>query len=132
MIVGLGTDLVRISRIEKIYHKYRVRFLEKILTREEQERFQNIQELHGIRYLAKRFAAKEALVKSLGTGFSVDVQIKDISIKNDSLGKPYYELSKKLHKYISGIFNTNNYSINLSITDDKEYANAVAIIEKLT
>jgi len=131
MIVGLGTDLVKISRIEKLYHKHPTRFLGKILTEEELAKFHTIKN-NNTRYLAKRFAAKEALVKSLGTGFSANVHIKDITIKNDKLGKPYCEVSKKLHHYIMNIFNADNYSINLSITDDKEYANAVAIIEKLS
>ena len=132
MIIGLGTDLVRISRIENLYKKYTERFLTKLLTTEERVRFDSMKNAQGIKYLAKRFAAKEALAKSLGTGFTAQVHLKDISIANDLKGKPYYNISEKLDKYIRETLKIKKYSINLSITDDREYANAIAIIEKIS
>lgn len=131
MIIGIGTDLVRISRIENLYKKYNEKFLNKLLSSEEYKKFSSLKNIKGMKYLAKRFAAKEAFVKSLGTGFNSNVYLKDISISNDENGKPYYDISTKLDRYIKNTFNISKYSINLSITDDREYANAIAIIEKL-
>ncbi|MCH9753697.1 MAG: holo-ACP synthase [Alphaproteobacteria bacterium] len=132
MIIGIGTDLVKISRIEDLYKKFSVKLLERILSNIEQSKFREMNDIKGIRYLAKRFAAKEAFVKSLGTGFNDKVSMNDISIDNDDKGKPYYDINKKLDQYIQNTLNVTKYSINLSITDDREYANAIAIIERVT
>jgi len=132
MIIGIGTDLVKISRIEDLYKKFSDKFLDRLLAKEEQAKFKEMNKIKGVKYLAKRFAAKEALVKSLGTGFNENVHLKDIAINNDAKGKPYYYISKKLDKYIQNTLQIEKYSINLSITDDREYANAIAIIEKIS
>lgn len=132
MIVGIGTDLVKISRIDDLYKKFSSKLLEKLLTKEESTKFEEMESSKRIKYLAKRFAAKEALVKSLGTGFNDSVSLRDISISNNDKGKPYYDISEKLDQYIQKTLQVNKYSINLSITDDREYANAIAIIEKVS
>jgi len=132
MIVGLGTDLVRVSRIEELYEKHPERFLDRILTIQERSKFDTMNKIQGLKFLAKRFAAKEAFVKSIGTGFNEHVHLKDIAISNDKKGKPYYEIPEKLHQYIQKTLGITKYSINLSITDDREYANAIAIIEKIS
>lgn len=130
MIIGIGTDLVKISRIEDIFFKHKDNFIEKILSHKEIEKFQSLEQSSGIKYLAKRFAAKEALAKAIGTGFNKDVTLKNIVIANDKTGKPFYDIDDKLDLYIQQKLSVQSYSIHLSITDDKEYANAIAIIEK--
>lgn len=131
MIIGLGTDIVRVSRIEDLQRKYGAKFLSRILTAEEQERFHSLKEEGQKRYLSKRFAAKEAFVKALGVGFNGEVSFQDISVVNDKNGKPHYNINDRLDKYIKKLFNIEKYTINVSISDDVEYANAIAIIEKI-
>jgi holo-[acyl-carrier protein] synthase len=90
MIVGIGTDIVKISRIKEAYDLYENRFAKKILCPAELNIFQEKQE--SISYLAKRFAAKEAASKALGTGIGL-ISWQDIEIKNNSLGAPILLLS---------------------------------------
>lgn len=117
MILGIGTDLVSIDRIRKIYNKFSYKFVQKILSNQEQviySQFENDE--HKIRYLAKRFAAKEAFVKALGIGIG-DVGFKDISILNDAKGKPYINLA-----------NVSKFNIELSISDERDYAVAFVVL----
>ena len=73
MIIGLGTDIVRVSRIENLQKKYGDKFLNRILTAEEQKKFHSLKLEEQKKYLAKRFAAKEAFVKALGLGFNDEI-----------------------------------------------------------
>ncbi|WP_257791012.1 holo-[acyl-carrier-protein] synthase [Wolbachia endosymbiont of Folsomia candida] len=93
MIHGIGTDIVYIPRISKILQKYGEKFLGRIYTKQEIEISEkyNSQEMRA-KYFAKRFAAKEAFVKALGTGFSNGIIMKDIEIYSDIRGKPYIRL----------------------------------------
>ena len=93
MIYGVGTDVVEVSRIAKALERFGDGFAKKILSPEEFLVFQknNLKE----NFLAKRFAAKEAFAKALGTGFRNDLNFKDIEIMNDKFGKPYYLKTKK-------------------------------------
>ncbi|MGL9717183.1 MAG: holo-[acyl-carrier-protein] synthase [Wolbachia sp.] len=118
MISGIGTDIVYVPRILKILQKYGERFLNKIYTEQEIEisRKYNSQEVRA-KYFAKRFAAKEAFVKALGSGFSHDITMKDIEIYSDVRGKPYIAVKKD---FIS--------KIHLSLSDDGDYATAFVII----
>lgn len=130
MIIGIGTDLVKISRIEEMFAKYDESFVDKLLNEKESEKFRSLTANNKIKYLAKRFAAKEAFAKAVGTGFNKDITLKNIAISNDKMGKPFYDIDDKLDSYIKEKLNVDKYSIHLSITDDREYANAIAIIEK--
>jgi holo-[acyl-carrier protein] synthase len=130
MIIGIGTDLVKISRIEEIFDKHKENFINRMLSEKEIEKFNSLTTSHRVKYLAKRFAAKEAFAKAIGTGFNKDVTLKNIAISNDKTGKPFYDIDDKLDSYIKEKLNVSEYSIHLSITDDREYANAIAIIEK--
>ena len=85
MIIGIGTDIVKISRIKEAYDRHKNRFAEKILRPAELNIFQEKQQ--SISYLAKRFAAKEAASKALGTGIG-SISWQDIEIRNDSSGAP--------------------------------------------
>ena len=82
-------------------------------------------------YFAKRFAAKESLAKSIGTGFRSNLNFKDIEILNDNLGKPYYYNSKKVDKIINKKFNIKKHNLFLSISDEKNYSVAFTIIQSL-
>lgn len=129
MILGIGIDLVKISRIKKLYASYQDKFVSKLLSDYEAKVMGAIKSEGGrIQYLAKRFAAKEALVKAIGTGFSKQTLMRDITIKNDKKGKPYYYLNHELEDLIKRSFKSK-YSLHLSISDDKENAIANAIIE---
>lgn len=132
MILGIGIDLIKVSRIEKLYKRYKDKFVLKILSQGEVMEL-NTMTSHGyaIQYLAKRFVAKEALVKAIGTGFTKETLIRDITVKNDKKGKPYYSLSYNLDNFITQLF-ASKYALHLSISDDKEHAIATAVIETVT
>ncbi len=121
MIRGIGIDIVHISRILKILQKYEEKFLNKIYTKQEIEisRKYKSQKIRA-KYFAKRFAAKEAFVKALGSGFSQGITMKDIEIYSDSRGKPYLTISKD--------FISKDCILHLSLSDDGDYATAFVII----
>ena len=124
MIFGLGTDIVEIERIEKLYSKYGINFANRILNPKEQK------DLEGnrfpVKFLAKRFAAKEAFVKALGTGFSNNIQFADIIIAHDELGKPILKTSKNLQLLMQ---DRNIIRSHISISDERLYAMASVILE---
>ena len=127
MIYGVGTDVVEVSRIAKALERFGDGFAKKILSPEEFLVFQknNLKE----NFLAKRFAAKEAFAKALGTGFRDDLNFKDIEIMNDNFGKPYYLMTKKITQIIRKKFKVKNFDCFLSISDEKEYSTAFTIIQ---
>jgi holo-[acyl-carrier protein] synthase len=86
MIFGIGTDILEIARIERIYERYGDHFVDRLLMPEERESFDAGR--RAVRFLATRFAAKEAIVKAMGTGFSNGMWIRDAGIRPDGLGKP--------------------------------------------
>ncbi|QOD38636.1 holo-[acyl-carrier-protein] synthase [Candidatus Wolbachia massiliensis] len=121
MIRGIGIDIVYIPRILRILQKYGEKFLNKIYTEQEIEisKRYNSQEMQA-KYFAKRFAAKEAFVKALGSGFSQGITMKDIEIYSDVKGKPYLTIIKD--------FISKDHIIHLSLSDDGDYATAFVII----
>ena len=80
-------------------------------------------------FFSKRFAAKEAFVKALGTGFRMKLNFKDIEVVNDKMGKPNYVTNKKITKMIQNKFKIKKYYCFLSISDEKKYSTAFAIIQ---
>ena len=80
-------------------------------------------------YFAKRFAAKEAFAKSIGTGFRDNLDFKSIEVMNDKLGKPFYSISKKIDFIINKKFKVKKYDLFLSISDEKDYSIAFTIIQ---
>lgn len=121
MIYGIGTDIVYIPRILRISQKYGEKFLNKVYTKKEIEisKKYNSQEVRA-KYFAKRFAAKEAFVKALGTGFSQGIIMKDIEIYSNIRGKPHLAMTKD--------FISKDYKIHLSLSDDGDYATAFVVI----
>lgn len=93
MIYGIGTDIVELSRIKKTYTRFGENFTKRLLMPEEQSMY--LQSRNPIRFLAMRFAAKEAIVKAMGTGFSNGIWIRDTGIINDKLGKPLVIFSSR-------------------------------------
>ena len=81
-------------------------------------------------YYSKRFAAKEAFAKSIGTGFRDNLNFKDISIVNNKKGKPSFVITNKIKKIIKKIFKTSSFNFLLSISDDKKYSIAYVILQK--
>lgn len=123
MIVGIGTDIIEIKRIENVIRKYGMRFLERVFTDAERKYCLNHQE--SARHFAGKFAAKEAVVKALGTGLRHGISWQDIEILNDSQGKPTVNLSKQLLDMVEPKGKTTIFHI--SISHCREYATAFAI-----
>ena len=125
-VIGIGVDIVDNSRIKKsILNKS---FLYRVFTNDEILISKNIK--NKVNYFAKRFAAKEAFAKSLGTGFRNDFNFKDISVINDKLGKPSFFISKKIKNMIKKKFKINTFNFFLSISDEKKYSIAFVIFQK--
>ncbi len=125
-IVGLGTDITDIERVEASLLRSGQLFAERVLTPIELEIFAQLKQ-QG-RYLAKRFCAKEAASKALGTGIACGVSFQDFTITNDELGKPVLTLSGKALQLAS---QRGVNSIHISISDEKRYAMATVILEAL-
>ncbi|HBH7894339.1 TPA: holo-ACP synthase [Vibrio vulnificus] len=123
-IVGLGTDIAEIERVEKALARSGVAFAERILSVQEMETFVSLKQ-QG-RFLAKRFAAKEAASKALGTGIAHGVSFQDFIIKNDDNGKPYLQLAGRAAElaHQMGVCHTH-----LSLSDERHYAVATVIFE---
>jgi holo-[acyl-carrier protein] synthase len=126
-ILGVGVDIIKNDRIKNSIknHKFRDRIFSS------NELKLSASSKNKIGYFSKRFAAKEAFAKALGTGFRNDLNFKDIEIMNDKFGKPYYSVSKKITKIIKKEFKVKNFNSFLSISDEKEYSTAFAIIQSI-
>tara|TARA_Y100000768_G_scaffold343279_1_gene288845 strand:+ start:1071 stop:1469 length:399 start_codon:yes stop_codon:yes gene_type:complete len=128
MIIGHGIDLIDIRRVEKTINKFGNRFINRIFTKGEIIRSENRNK--RIESYAKRFAAKEACSKALGTGFRSGVYWRDIEVVNEKSGKPVLKLTGGAYKRLEKLIPNNNaYNISLSITDDYPWAQANVIIE---
>ncbi len=122
MILGVGIDIVSIKRIESLWNRYGFRFLNRILTQQEARAIPK----NVVEFLASRFAAKEAGVKALGTGFSQGITLKSLGVSVDEKGKPslFFEGRALFIAQQLGV-----KRIHLSITHTKESAGAVVILE---
>ncbi len=130
MIVGLGNDLIDIRRIERMLIRYGDRFVQRIFTDIEQTKSENLQK-RSFSY-AKRFAAKEACAKALGTGIACGVSWKDMGVVNLSSGKPIMKLTDRAQIQLQKLLPPHYEAvIHLSITDDFPWAQAFIIIEAL-
>jgi holo-[acyl-carrier protein] synthase len=120
MIHGVGTDIIEIKRIEASITRFGQRFLDRLFTTNEQAYCLSHRDPHP--RFAGRFAAKEAVVKALGTGFRDGISWLDIEILNDSQGKPSAILSPELQEAF------NSPKIHLSISHCRDYATAFAVV----
>ncbi|MDX8385265.1 MAG: holo-ACP synthase [Gallionella sp.] len=124
MIFGIGTDIVEYARIEKIYTQYGDRFAERILSKLELDEFKTHH--NQARFLAKRFAAKEAFAKATGSGIRGLVSLKRITITHDDLGKPGFLWDDLLHEHLTQLGITNHH---LSISDERNLIVAFVVLE---
>ncbi|UII56213.1 holo-ACP synthase [Cytobacillus spongiae] len=116
MITGIGIDIVELSRIRAIVERQR-KFIDRILTDQEREKYVSLTGDRQIEFLAGRFAAKEAFSKAYGTGIGEELSFLHIEVDSDERGKPYIKLPF-------------NQGVHLSISHSKEYAVAQVVIEK--
>ena len=125
-ILGIGIDIIKNQRvrsliknklfIKRTFGKNEIKYSNKISNKES--------------YFAKRFAAKEAFAKALGTGFRKNLNFKDVEVLNDKLGKPFYSKSKKINSIIYKQLKIKKYNLFLSISDEKDYSVAFTILLK--
>ena len=124
MIIGTGTDLIDVRRIERALARFGHRFARRVLVEHEYRRFcEHVKPAH---YLAKRFAAKEAFSKAMGTGIHFPVNWHNVSVANERSGKPYLKFSEPLAALLArrGIVRAH-----LSLTDEVEMACAFVVLE---
>ena len=125
-ILGIGVDIVENLRIAKSLKNDL--FIKRIFSHSEILIAKKIKDKN--KYYAKRFAAKEAFAKSIGTGFRDNFNFKDISIINDKLGKPTFIINGKIKKIIKKQFKISSFNFFLSISDEKKYSIAYVILQK--
>ena len=124
MIKGIGIDTIELERIARVYGEYKDRFLQRVYSAEEQA--------YALKYadpvprLAARFAAKEACMKALGTGWNFGVRWKDIVVTNDALGKPVLELRGNAARFLEKL---SADRVHVSLTHGKTHATALVIFE---
>ena len=124
-ILGIGVDIIENKRIIKSIKNDK--FKKRIYSQKELEL--STLTINKTSFFSKRFAAKEAFAKALGTGFRNSLNFKDIEVINDKLGKPYYSKNKKITKIIQKNFNVKKFNCFLSISDEKDYSTAFTIIQ---
>ena len=120
-MLGLGSDICDIRRIERSLERFGERFIQRVFTSIEIAKAERRSGQNRSGTYAKRFAAKEACAKALGTGFGKELSFQDIEILNDAAGKPHVFLSPKASAHF------NNPSFHLSLSHCHEYATATVI-----
>lgn len=124
MILGIGTDIVTVARIEAALARHGVAFAERILSA--QEFVEYATQTHPARFLSKRFAAKEALAKATGHGLRQPVSLQRITVSHDELGKPMFLFHEELAAYLQQQGVTRHH---LSISDERDIAVGFVILE---
>lgn len=125
MIYGIGTDMVDVKRIERLYEQYKDAFALKILSRLEYLEWQSHPQ--PVAFLAKRFAAKEAVSKALNTGLRSPVSLGNIGVVHDALGKPELWFDESLQTWLD---DQGVKSVHVSFTDEAHYCLAFVVAEK--
>ena len=125
MIHGIGTDIVKIERISTIYERHGERLARHILMDEEAEAFRN--ERRPARFLAMRFAAKEAIVKAMGTGFAQGVWLRDAGVVKNELGRPGVIWSERGRQKCEQL---GIGEAHLTLSDDSGLVVAIAVLMK--
>ncbi len=124
MIAGIGTDLVHIDRVKRVLDRHGERFVNRILTAEERVRFDRTQAKAS--HLAKRFAAKEAFSKAIGTGIRSPFRWHSITVTRDARGKPMLKPDSRMAEYLAASGITG---FHISLTDDAQIAMAFVVLE---
>ena len=125
MIFGIGTDILRIDRVAAAYERFGQRFAERLLMPEELEMFGRSK--NPVRFLAMRFAAKEAIVKALGTGFANGMWLRDSGVKPDRFGRPEIIFSARGRKKWAELGAGGGH---LTLTDEAGLVVAVVVLER--
>lgn len=123
MIFGIGTDILELSRIEHVYERYGDRFADRMLLEEERALFARAP--NKPRFLGMRFAAKEAIVKALGTGFANGIWVRDVGTVPDALGQPQVVYSERGREVCARLGVGDGF---LSLTDEAGLIMAVAVL----
>ena len=127
IIIGNGVDIVDNDRIKD---SLKIKgFIKRVFAESEINQSKN--KKNKVSFFAKRFAAKEAFVKSIGTGFRNNINFKDIEIINTFKGKPILKLSESTKIFLKKKFKINNYKIFLSLSDEKKYSIAYVVFSKI-
>ena len=127
MIIGIGSDIIDIRRIEKTLDRFGGRFIDRVFT--DIERRKSDRRLERAASYAKRFAAKEACAKALGTGFSRGVYWRDLGVVNEPSGRPTLALAGAARNHLERLTPAGHRAVlHLTITDDYPYAQALVII----
>ena len=126
MIVGIGIDLCEIQRIQDALDRHGENFAQRILNSNEQWEFERLSAALKPSFLAKRFAAKEAVAKALGTGIGRGFGFQDIQISHDALGKPLVVLNSEK----TALAAAQDDNIHLSLSDERTHAVAFCTIER--
>ena len=124
-ILGIGVDVIQNKRIRNLTSNKS--FIKRTFGKKEIVLLKK--NLNKTNFMAKRFAAKEAFAKTIGTGFRYNLNFKDIEILNDKIGKPFFYKSKKINEIINKRFRIKQYNLFLSISDEKDYSVAFTILQ---
>jgi holo-[acyl-carrier protein] synthase len=124
VIFGIGTDIVEYARIESMWSRYGLRFAGRVLSDRESSEYQASS--NASRFLAKRFAAKEAFAKAVGSGLRDPVSLRRISITHDGLGKPVLQFDEVLRTYLAQLGISGHH---LSISDERNMIVAFVVLE---
>lgn len=125
MIFGVGTDIVEVNRVQQTFDRFGDRFVERLLMQEERELFRSSK--RPVRFLAMRFAGKEAVVKAMGTGFRHGVWIRDVGVINNDWGRPLIIFSERAKTVCR---NLGIGEAHVSLTDDAGLVVAFAVAMK--
>ena len=125
MIYGVGTDICELARVQQTYERFGERFVERLLMDKERELFRRNK--WPVRFLAMRFAGKEATVKAMGTGFAHGVWLRDVGITNNDWGRPLVIWSERGRRVCDRLGIGTGH---VSLTDDAGLVIAFAVVEK--
>ncbi|MDX1404289.1 MAG: holo-ACP synthase [Woeseiaceae bacterium] len=125
MIYGVGTDILELSRIQETYNRFGEHFVNRLLMDEERKQFERVK--HPVRFLAMRFAAKEATVKAMGTGFRHGIWIRDVGIVNNDWGRPEIIWSARGQSVCESLGIADGH---VSLSDDAGLILAFAVVMK--
>ena len=125
-ILGIGVDIVSNLRIKKSIKKNS--FINRVFSKS--EIYQSKKTKNKSNYFSKRFAAKEAFMKALGTGFRYNVNFKDISVINNKEGKPELKITNNIKKLLINRLKVKKFNLFISLSDEKKYSIAFVVIQK--
>ncbi len=126
-IIGIGVDIIENNRFKKLIKKKK--FINRICSSKE---INNLKKKNNkISYLSKRFSAKEAFVKALGSGFRNKLCFNDISILNDKRGKPYFLFNQKIKNILRNKYKLIKFKAHLSLSDEKKHSISYVILQKI-